>query len=392
MSHVAEGILHAYLDGAIGGVAERREIEDHLNACAVCAGALDDARRVRDRAADILSGSVATREAPPFEQVLTRRSRGTGGRLRRLRVIGLAATLALAVGVVWYAREGWMAGGAGGAGVAGGAEGAGGVGETAAEAAGAARAAERRSGGAPDGLGAASEATPPAAEPPSPAATDPGEDARRQETNPTVLAHAPSDTAAREGGEAEEQRAAERRFPAERVALEPIVVTAAPAPKAADEVRTRDAAAPARPDQQPSAAVSAESDLGQRLRGFVDVGTESGWTPVDADTAAVQLGRSPAVVPDLPVVAYGIREGDPPQSVRVIQALGDGMVIELIERKIADRAAGRMIRVEAADVRGIASFLPDSAATVRIERDGYEIIGRANLPAESLRVLVAKIR
>ena len=371
MQHVDEGILHAYLDGALGE-AERLEMEVHVRACAACASALDEARALRERATGILAGSAAALDVPPFEQVLKRRSRSSRGGLRRLRVIGLAATLAVAVGVVWYARDGSVAGLAGGAGE---------------------RAAEQQSGRAADTDSAeaaapetgASEAAPPAAPGPSSGAGG-DQDARRQEADRTAPAVTPSNAAARQDRDVEEL-AAEPAQPAPAGALEPVVVTAAPSPKAADERRSF-------AERPAAAAADAAEGPGLRLRGGISSSaTGEDWVAVSQDTATAHLGRQPAVVPDLPVIAYGIRRGDTARRVRVVQSLGDGTMIELIQMRLRDLHAGRLMRAEAAEAqRGLESFLPDSAATERIELDGYEIIGRANLPAESLRVLVERIR
>ncbi len=115
MSHVDEGGLHAYLDGALpGGADARREVEDHLHVCADCRALLDAARTDRAGAGEILDslrpGSI---ETPPFSELLERRSPGTPTPGRRLGIRGpfpranalaWAATILIAIGSGWVAR------------------------------------------------------------------------------------------------------------------------------------------------------------------------------------------------------------------------------------------------------------------------------------------------
>lgn len=115
MSHVDEGLLHAYIDGAFeAGTPERADIEAHLAACADCRVRLDDARRIRDTARTALdAASPVSVEQPAWETVLAERARrsGTGGGAAPVRPTGRpriplawAASIVLALGAGWMAR------------------------------------------------------------------------------------------------------------------------------------------------------------------------------------------------------------------------------------------------------------------------------------------------
>ena len=111
MSHVSEGILHAYLDGALdelpGGEAD--SVRDHLARCTQCSIQLGEAGAVRDEAIAILGGILPPLDMPPLEDLRSRADvvrvepTGTSGRLYRM---GWAASVVLAVGAGWMLRDG----------------------------------------------------------------------------------------------------------------------------------------------------------------------------------------------------------------------------------------------------------------------------------------------
>lgn len=109
MSHVDEGTLHAYLDGALEhlGAAEAARVREHLARCPECAGRLEEEREVRREAEALLtSTAVDAGPLPDFEALRTRAERGRPGTGSRLRTLGLAASLVLAVGTGWFLRGG----------------------------------------------------------------------------------------------------------------------------------------------------------------------------------------------------------------------------------------------------------------------------------------------
>jgi hypothetical protein len=113
MSHVDDGALHAYLDGALDELPSARadSIRRHLEACARCAARLEVERRVRQDARRILSLAVPEVEPPSFEELRAYAAadvvepKTSSSRLYRL---GWAASVLLAIGVGWLVRDGQL--------------------------------------------------------------------------------------------------------------------------------------------------------------------------------------------------------------------------------------------------------------------------------------------
>ncbi|MEX2471313.1 MAG: zf-HC2 domain-containing protein [Gemmatimonadota bacterium] len=113
MSHVDEGALHAYLDGALEEypTGEARRIRAHLERCERCAEALTEARRIRDRAESVLAAPALNVTPPPLEELkriarsgeAKERMSRTWGRRQRF---GWAASVVLALGIGWIVRGG----------------------------------------------------------------------------------------------------------------------------------------------------------------------------------------------------------------------------------------------------------------------------------------------
>lgn len=99
MSHVDEGVLHAYLDAELPA-AERAAVEAHVAQCADCHARLAEERALVARASEVL-GFAAPRErpAPSFDQV-GRRQRRSPWHVRM--PVAWAASIALALGVGYY--------------------------------------------------------------------------------------------------------------------------------------------------------------------------------------------------------------------------------------------------------------------------------------------------
>ncbi len=96
MSHVDEGLLHAYLDGELTPV-ERARVDEHLAGCAACRTRLDEERGLIERACKLLGLAMpADRPAPPFS-ALARQRRWWHVRLP----LAWAATVILAIGLGW---------------------------------------------------------------------------------------------------------------------------------------------------------------------------------------------------------------------------------------------------------------------------------------------------
>jgi hypothetical protein len=100
MSHVDEGTLHAYLDGELAPV-ERERVDTHLKGCPACQARLAEERAIIERASRLLGMATPPERAmPPLSQL---RRPPVIWRLRR--PLAWAATLILAVGLGWYARD-----------------------------------------------------------------------------------------------------------------------------------------------------------------------------------------------------------------------------------------------------------------------------------------------
>lgn len=109
MPHVDEGILHAYLDGALDALREagalpqgttRESIDAHLAGCADCRALLEAERTIRTRAGAVLDAAAPVVDVPPFsELVAASRARP---RRRRAWPLAWAASVLLAVGAGYW--------------------------------------------------------------------------------------------------------------------------------------------------------------------------------------------------------------------------------------------------------------------------------------------------
>ncbi|MHB1194922.1 MAG: anti-sigma factor family protein [Longimicrobiales bacterium] len=108
MSHVDEGALHAYLDGALDALpaSEAARIRQHLASCEACARRLEEERALREAAGSILAGAdPGVGAMPPLEELRQRAAARTrAGSGFRLRQLAWAASLVVAVGAGWLLR------------------------------------------------------------------------------------------------------------------------------------------------------------------------------------------------------------------------------------------------------------------------------------------------
>ena len=134
MSHIREGEIHAYLDGALERLGDARaaEVREHLAACEDCRRRLEEERLLRGEADRLLDlGAPVGLEMPPFEEMLRRAGAGPAdqsgpgvreapesvppagdtpsGSVRRFPLAGpqrlaWAASLVLALGTGWVLR------------------------------------------------------------------------------------------------------------------------------------------------------------------------------------------------------------------------------------------------------------------------------------------------
>jgi hypothetical protein len=363
MSHIDEGTLHAYLDRAAQPNGDWREIEDHLATCPECRERLVEARALRERAAAILKASgPAAVSQPPFDAVLARAGRGRSRRvfgLDRLRALGWAASIALAVGVGWMAR------------------------------------------GALNPLRSPEQPLSPrasrttAVDTATPSSSD---DARPGMASATQSQRAATDSTA--GDARSTEAAAERLRSAYEVVAEP---------KAADEAVAgrrdafqQNAAEPASPAPRGApAAVAPQTKLARDIGAVAERREQPTreraaeleaapvpvqWVESDSADAATRSGEVLHTVPGLPVVRVDRDVLGDGRAVRVLQDL-DGVMLEIVQRP-AIALEGRVKDTVAADV----SEMADTAgATVTVIRGRVMLTLRARIALDSLRSLAARI-
>ena len=111
--HLTEGELHALLDGALDQLGKARAVEarEHLRECTLCRDALSAEECVRAQADEVLALSAPrVAEIPPFEVLVARAGSNSGAtpraaRLSRAARLGWAASIVIALGAGWVARE-----------------------------------------------------------------------------------------------------------------------------------------------------------------------------------------------------------------------------------------------------------------------------------------------
>ena len=110
MRHLGEGALQAWLDRDRSGLSagERADIERHLAGCDACARRLDEMDELSRRAEALLAAPEAADEAiPPYVELAERADRHRAAGRRRSAWIagGWAASVAAALGVGWMAND-----------------------------------------------------------------------------------------------------------------------------------------------------------------------------------------------------------------------------------------------------------------------------------------------
>jgi hypothetical protein len=115
MPHITDGLLHAYLDGAVGALTPAGEapdgptvadVEAHLQACADCRARLEAERAVRAAAGLVLADAGGSVEVPPFDALLPDMAvRSVPRRRRTWLPLAWAASLFLALGAGWWAAS-----------------------------------------------------------------------------------------------------------------------------------------------------------------------------------------------------------------------------------------------------------------------------------------------
>lgn len=356
MSHVDEGRLHAWLDGAYEEPAlaeEGREVAEHLATCASCRAALERERALRERAGGVLRAASPEVGAPAWEEVLARRQAATPATSPRRRRIPVAwaASVVLAVGAGWIASRELMREPAG---------------RTQAES---------------DAMMVEQGA--------APSVADPMTAVRQRATDGDAGAGAPARGEA--GGVA--SQAGQRLRDA----------TEADRPQAMPfslESR-REAAAPALAERKAMegeelAIVSVPG--AELLRDYDRAVLGDAWQDTTAAAATDVLGRVPAALEGASVESVQVAQSEQGRAVRVVQRLDPFTLLELVQRREpeAEAALGRAANLEAAptpDSLFVLAADPDrGAAVVSLRRGDITLLLRAPVSVDSLRALAARIR
>ena len=102
MSHVDEGMLHAYLDGELPA-GERTALETHLAQCEACRARLGEERALVERASALLGAArPLERPLPPFDEI-RRQPQRSPWRVRTS--FAWAASIVLALGFGYYLHD-----------------------------------------------------------------------------------------------------------------------------------------------------------------------------------------------------------------------------------------------------------------------------------------------
>jgi hypothetical protein len=423
MSHVDEGTIHAWLDGALApDDPVRAGLETHIRDCVECRALVEAERRVRDRAAAVLEQVRPDNvRVEPFEKMLAARrtasaaaasgaSRETeggssGGGANRESVeagatpdiaprrtfripMTIAATLVLAATATWMARR------------------------------------VRSSAVQPR---AALEAD--AAAAPSPAGASADRMAGPTRNAPATIGAAPSEqkvTAERETnvGQSRQRVAADARFADTATGLRssaaraaeppPVVAIAEPPARSGTETRRIDSLARATSatgrNEQVVAQEAARADVvagGQLADAIADPFAERvlastiDWQAVSDAEATRRLGRSPASVDGLRLDSVHAAVVDGRAVIRLLQTTPAGERVELLEWTPSPASA-----IAADEQPKAAAPRPSTEAGAMAKRDvraaplamhlfrvpGAVVIVRAALPPDSLAALARRAR
>lgn len=425
MSHVDDGLIHAWLDGALfAGDPKRTAFEKHLELCDECRDRVEAERRVRDRAADVLrSAAPDAVRVEPFEQMiaarLAARAAAAAGpaarddvpgrvdsatpvttapshRRRRFVPLAWAASLLMAVTAGWFARV-----------------------YLPVRSASSDQVAERPA--------TESDVAPTAAAPITDAMrrSEPAADTASREAG--VQAAGGGVAAARDqavGNLAAGEAKAAAKTEAETRMADTVTVGGMRRPT--EETRRlanammADETTQAKPlvVQPASPARLARETAGESVQ-VIDALRTARWEPVTEAVAAERLGRAPARIEGLPVdslVAAPYADG---WAVKVVQLLGPGgataeilqwpMAVQMNELVVTAQAeAGRGVtadsarqRVESAVRRAEVmipaaapppSLRPDDRPTLQLDVIGYRVLIRADVSPDSLRALSTRVR
>jgi hypothetical protein len=312
-------------------------VEAHLAQCAECRASLAEARRVRDRAAEILSESGPRQvTAPPFADVLARAARQRTRRSNRpLVILAWAASLVLAVTVGWYARN---------------------LAITRQPAKAAANVVATHEEPRVAGI----EARPPAAR-------------QLAQAAPARVGTAPT--------EAEPITAGVRAVPSTTL----VATQNRPAAGVA-LAEAKGAVEPA------PAAVAAPEPAVRHAEGREGLRVEGAWVTVSPAEAARRLGGPLAMIPDLPSLGTSVSGVGGSVVARTTQVLGPGQTIELVQQRAAPQERAAAPAAPAALPQAKALLRDEGSGLVTVRWEGFSVSARALVPQDSLRKLLQRLR
>ena len=104
MQHVDDGTIHAWLDGELDA-ATAAAFDAHVRECPACAARVADERTTLARAGALLSAAAPPAQPPAFREIAAQAGYASMPRRRWIVPVGWAASLALAAGLGWTARD-----------------------------------------------------------------------------------------------------------------------------------------------------------------------------------------------------------------------------------------------------------------------------------------------
>jgi len=355
MQHLDDALIAEWVDGAIAAESPQyAAIASHVDQCDECRIRVDEERALAGHVRQLLGVAAPPERIPAFDEVLHRagKRRRPGGLPPMWRRLAWAATIVVAGGVGWYGR-GVLDRDTGSPRPAEVARAGGDAAEAPAPAMQEPVALERAE---PQREEAATDrAAPSEARAVVPAAPPPVADAGagRQQSKEGLAA------AGAEAGAA--NRDAARRDAAPPPSAAVVGAVASPQPSALEAV--------AQPERMQKAAASIA------------------WTPVSQAVAERVLGSPLRIVPDLPVTRIEVAPDG--VTVRVLQDLGNGVVLDLVETAADARGAATALRLRTAEQERPGE-IADVEATAVV--DGIRVVATAPVSRDSLAGLLARVR
>ena len=405
MSHVDDGVLHSYLDGACSE-GEREQVEKHLTGCADCRERLERAQALSRRASDLLGElEPGPLTAPAWRELEERSAAGRRTSDRRwLRPsLAWAASIAFAFVIGWFSSS-YLTG----------------VPDLAEVAA---RLPQTRTQvDRADRLESDQAKSQPALQSPTEESSDMPVDARladaegrgvataRNEAEPVAQQREPvaagaievfevaepeADRDDRAAGEAERERTAEPDV--SRPAADELENANAAAPSSQAERRSREGARSEEFEEQPIAtdevARAMQSQLATtRTANLADDASSGGFIAVQPQQAAVWLGDRLRTLPDLRLQRVEVGPGSMVRggivglpAVRLVYQDAAGHEITLIQQRQVSAAGADALPSLVVEPSGLRAYRWEDGA-------GYLFILVGSVSSDSLRALAMRVR